>query len=83
MITIRREFLINRSEKENLRKQMALLSKVSETATDSALSDMSIAMCQIDERLNIHNSRFIVFLVVMFINLEVSFFVLIKKFFRT
>lgn len=80
---MKREFLINRSEKENLRKQMALLSKVSETATDSVLSNMSIAMCQIDERLNIHNIRLIVFLVVMFINLEVSFFVLIKKFFRS
>ena len=80
---MKREFLINRSEKENLRKQMALLSKVSEAATDSTLSDISIAMCQIDKRLNIHNIRFILFFQVVFINLAVSIFVLIKKFFWT
>lgn len=76
---MKREFLINRSEKENLRKQMALLSKVSEAATDSTLSDISIAMCQIDKRLNMHNIRFILFFLVVLTNLIVAFTLLCRR----
>ncbi len=69
-------------EKEILRKQLKLLSEDSQSAIESDLANLSIAMCKVYERLHIE-SRFLIFaffLVIIFDSL-VSFVILIKKFF--